>query len=223
TGLRTPHPTERFVISSESSHDSNANDEVTPIVRSFVPPPHVFTAAVVTTIVAGATSAPVHESGTGQAQPSIFRDSSSLSTAEANVVGPSQPTGVEMKRDNESALDDPDVCRSLVDQLAPPLIFSQLRSMDYEQPFAKFNVGAARQKCLGAEVMMRLEHEIRVGRGLRGQVPVVEAARASELNGLKERNAVLEGQLSCDELSIKAASLESEKDGLVGQVSALEI
>ncbi|GKA16722.1 hypothetical protein Tco_0696559, partial [Tanacetum coccineum] len=88
---------------------------------------------------------------------------------------------------------------------------------------------------------------------LRGQVAVVEAAkaaRASELNCLKERNAVLEGQvvalesaavskdaklaspnaqvakvtqdlsnlqLSCDELSVKASSLEFEKDKLVDQ------
>ncbi|GJV17540.1 hypothetical protein Tco_1362863 [Tanacetum coccineum] len=188
------------------------------------------------------------------------------------------------------------ILRNLVDQLAPPLLFSQLRSMDYEQLFVEFNVGVARQTCLGVEVRMRLEHKIR-GRKrfegkcaiqdgwlkerdaeiaslkarlslkedevaeairLRGQVAVVEAAeatRASELNGLKERNAVLEGQvaalefatvskdaepassnaqiakvtqylsnlqLSCNELSIKAASLESEKDGLVGQVSMLE-
>nr|GEV36679.1 hypothetical protein [Tanacetum cinerariifolium] len=79
--------------------------------------------------------------------------------------------------------------------------------------------------------------------------------RASELNGLKDRNAVLEGQvealesasvvkntelessnahiakltqdlsnlqLSCDELSVKAASLESDKDKMIDQVSQLE-
>ncbi|GKA01472.1 hypothetical protein Tco_0674137 [Tanacetum coccineum] len=70
TGLRTQHPAERFVISSDSSHDLNANDaddEVTSIVRSSVPPPHVLTAVVVTTIVADASSAPVHESGIRQA------------------------------------------------------------------------------------------------------------------------------------------------------------
>nr|GFB24604.1 hypothetical protein [Tanacetum cinerariifolium] len=79
--------------------------------------------------------------------------------------------------------------------------------------------------------------------------------RASELNGLKDRNAVLEGQveafesavvvkntelessnahiakltqdlsnlqLSCDELSVKAASFESDKDKMIDQVSQLE-
>ncbi|GJR11876.1 hypothetical protein Tco_0794528 [Tanacetum coccineum] len=52
-----------------------------------------------------------------------------------------------------------------------------------------------------------------------------EAARGSELNILKEQNVVLEKekdtlkglQLSCDEMSIKAASLESQRDGLIDQ------
>nr|GFC83200.1 hypothetical protein [Tanacetum cinerariifolium] len=55
---------------------------------------------------------------------------------------------------------------------------------------------------------------------LHGQVVVVEAAKdaqASELNGLNKQNA-----LSYNELSIKATSLESEKDGLVGQVLGYE-
>ncbi|GJV79491.1 hypothetical protein Tco_1515361 [Tanacetum coccineum] len=104
-------------------------------------------------------------------------------------------------------------------------------SMNYEQLFAEFNIGTARQSCLGSEVSLRLEHELREAEAaeairLRNQVTVVEAveaARASELNGLKERNAALEGQLSCDELSIKASSLEFENNKLVDQVSKLEV
>ncbi|GKF87460.1 hypothetical protein Tco_0258337, partial [Tanacetum coccineum] len=99
TGLRARHPAERFVISSDSSHDLNVNatdDEVTSIIRSFMPPPLVLTVAGATTIIAGATSAPVHESGVGQVQPSIFRDSASSSMAEADVAGPSQPVGTEL-------------------------------------------------------------------------------------------------------------------------------
>ncbi|GJZ11178.1 hypothetical protein Tco_0545937 [Tanacetum coccineum] len=240
---------------------SRTDDEVASIVRSSVPPPPVLPTAVATTIVAGATSALVHESGIRHAQPSIFRDSASPNTAEANVAGPSQPAGVEVSTNtffvsqdmdsetlhqvyvtrwnviNEYALDDPDVFCNLVDQLAPPLLFSQLRSMDYEQLFTEFNVRVARQTCLGAEVRMRLEHEIRGSKRfegkcaiqdgwlkekdaklaslkaqpslkeaeaveairLRSQVVVVEAAeaaRASELNALKEQNAVLEGQVT---------------------------
>ncbi|GKA14803.1 hypothetical protein Tco_0694449, partial [Tanacetum coccineum] len=79
---------------------------------------------------------------------------------------------------------------------------------------------------------------------LRGQIANVEAAkaaRAGELESLKEQNADLESaavakdsdiakltqdlsslHLSCDDLSIKASTLECEKDKLVDQVSVLE-
>nr|GFA76417.1 hypothetical protein [Tanacetum cinerariifolium] len=65
TGLRTRHPAKRFVFSSDSSHDLNVNatdDEVTSVIMSSMQPPPVLTAAVATTIIAGATFAPVHKS-----------------------------------------------------------------------------------------------------------------------------------------------------------------
>ncbi|GKF14463.1 hypothetical protein Tco_0055925, partial [Tanacetum coccineum] len=136
--------------------------------------------------------------------------------------------------------------------------------MDYERWFAEFNVGVARQTCLGAEVRMRFEHELRGRKKFEGKCAMqanllkerdAEAARVNGLDDLKERNAALEGQvtalesaavikdtelassnaqiaklthdlsnfqLSCDELSIQTASLESEKDKLTDQLSMLE-
>ncbi|GJW25781.1 hypothetical protein Tco_0039592 [Tanacetum coccineum] len=114
---------------------------------------------------------------------------------------------------NDYALDDPEVCRSMIDQLAPLEFFSQLRGMDCDQLFVEFNVGAARQTYLSAEVSV---------------AEATEAARVSELNSLKERNSVLEEEkgvivwLSFEELSIRASSLESQKGGLTDQVSSLE-
>ncbi|GKD86414.1 hypothetical protein Tco_1357568, partial [Tanacetum coccineum] len=183
TSLRTQHPTKRFVISLDSSHDSNANDaddEVTSIVRSSMPLPPVFTAAVATTTIVGATSAPVHESEVSTDTFFVSQDMDSETLHQVyiprwNVI-------------NESALDDPDVCHSLVNQRAPPLLFSKLRSMDYEQLFVKFNVKATHHTCLGAEVRMLLEHEIREAEAaeairLRGQVVIVEAVEAARHRG----------------------------------------
>ncbi|GJX75071.1 hypothetical protein Tco_0313666 [Tanacetum coccineum] len=210
---------------------------VTSVIRSFMPPPPVLTAAVATTIIAGATSALVHESGAGQVRPSIFRDSASPSMAEADVVGPSYPIGTKLSAEsfyvsqdmdpetlrqvyipiwnviNDFVLDDPDVCRGMIDHLAPPGFFSQLRGMDYEQLLTEFNVGTARQVCFSAEIRMRLEHELREAVAAKAirlhcQIANVEAAEAA--------------RLSCDELSVKASSLKFEKDRLVDQVSVLE-
>ncbi|GJV55505.1 hypothetical protein Tco_1456510 [Tanacetum coccineum] len=246
--LRTQRPAKRFVISLDSPHYSSANaadDEVTSIVRSSVPPPPVLTATVAATAIIGATSALAHAS---------------------DVAGPSQPAGAENVI-NDFALDNPKVFRSMVDQLAPPGSFSQLRDMDYDQLFTEFNVGVARQACFSAEVRLRSEHnyqerkkfERRCQRQtdllkekhdkiaslksqlslkeaeaaeairLRGQVATVEAAetsRTNELIGLKERYSALEEEKNVlekkDVLSVKASSLEAERDRLIDQVSLLE-
>ncbi|GJS88125.1 hypothetical protein Tco_0770761 [Tanacetum coccineum] len=215
--LRTQHPAERFVISSDSSHHSSANvvdDEVTFIVRSSVLPPPVLTVAVTTTAIAGATSAPVHESGIGPVQHNIFRDSASPSTAGADIAGPSQPAGVEVSTDtfyisqemdsetlqqtyvpkwnviNDSTLDDPEVCRSMADQLAPPgRALAQLSLKEAE----------------AAEAIR-----------LRSQVVSIEGTKAAwvnELNSLKGWNAALEGQVTALEFAaaIKDTELASHR------------
>nr|GEW99269.1 transposase (putative), gypsy type [Tanacetum cinerariifolium] len=99
TMMRTQGATERFVVLTDSSHHSGTNvadDEVTSIVRSSMPPPSMQTMVVTTTtVVVGTTSALVHDLGTDQVKPSIFRDFASPSMAEVDVVGPSQPVEVE--------------------------------------------------------------------------------------------------------------------------------
>ncbi|GJZ19818.1 hypothetical protein Tco_0556408 [Tanacetum coccineum] len=61
---------------------------------------------------------------------------------------------------NDSLLDDGFSCRTLVDLVAPSVFFYALRSMDCDQLYTEFNVGAARQICLGSEVRSRAEHEL---------------------------------------------------------------
>ncbi|GJV02755.1 hypothetical protein Tco_1336324 [Tanacetum coccineum] len=70
---------------------------------------------------------------------------------------------------NDSLLDDGFSCRTLVDRVAPPGFFSTLRNMDYDQLFEEFNVGAARQICLGSEVRSRTEHELELKEKLRAK------------------------------------------------------
>ncbi|GJY81065.1 hypothetical protein Tco_0493816 [Tanacetum coccineum] len=70
---------------------------------------------------------------------------------------------------NGSMLDDGFSCRTLVDRVAPPSFFFTLRSMDYEQLYTEFNVGAARQICLESEVRSRAEHELELKEKLKGK------------------------------------------------------
>ncbi|GJW70146.1 hypothetical protein Tco_0127063 [Tanacetum coccineum] len=203
---------------------------------SLVLEPPIMTTTIATTVVADTSSIPVPRAGEEPVHASIFADSTSAGTIGPDIAGPSQPAGTELSADtfyvsqdmdsemlhqiyvpkrnvvNEYALDDPDVCRSLVGQLAPPVLFSQLRSIDYEQLFAEFNAGAARQTCLGAEVRMRLEHELRGRKKFEGKWAIQD-------NLLKEKDAEIASLKA--QLSLKEAEA-AEAIRLRGQVATVE-
>nr|GEX08000.1 hypothetical protein [Tanacetum cinerariifolium] len=58
----------------------------------------------------------------------------------------------------------------MLDEFAPPKFFASVRGMDQDQLFTEFNIGAARQISLSAEVRMRAEYNIREKRKLRSVV-----------------------------------------------------
>ncbi|GJZ05233.1 putative reverse transcriptase domain-containing protein [Tanacetum coccineum] len=128
---------------------------------------------------------------------------------------------------NDSLLDDGFSCRTLVDRVAPPAFFSALRSMDYDQLYTEFNVGAARQVCLGAEVRSRVEHELELKEKLR----VKYAARGrlleeKDLEILKLKSKLAEKEAEAVEvirLRDQVSSLSEEKSALTAEVSALKI
>nr|GEV39128.1 ribonuclease H-like domain-containing protein [Tanacetum cinerariifolium] len=62
---------------------------------------------------------------------------------------------------NGSRLDDGGVFREMVDEFAPPKFFTSVRRMEHDQLFTEFNVRAAHQMSLSAEVRMRAEYNIR--------------------------------------------------------------
>ncbi|GJW72584.1 hypothetical protein Tco_0129501 [Tanacetum coccineum] len=98
---------------------------------------------------------------------------------------------------NDSLLDDAFSCHTLVDRVAPPSFFSDLRTMGYCQLFTEFNVGAARQICLGSEVRSHIEHELELKEKLRAKY----AARGKLLE---------ERDLEILELKCKLAEKETE-------------
>ncbi|GJZ88783.1 hypothetical protein Tco_0660565 [Tanacetum coccineum] len=133
---------------------------------------------------------------------------------------------------NGSFLDDGRTCREMVDEFAPPKFFALIRGMKHNELFTEFNVGAARQISLSAEVRMRAEFNIREKRrlgaaveekisllkardeevaNLKAQLLVKEAEAAeairirAEVQTLAYRNTVLEREKS--ELNVKVADL----------------
>ncbi|GJY66050.1 hypothetical protein Tco_0468288 [Tanacetum coccineum] len=199
TGLniRTVGASARFVISSDSSHHSSIKfprAEGDSILRSVAVPP-VMTEAVTTTHVATIPSVMAPESGTKAATPvhaSMFHDSESTGMARPDVT------------------DNLDASREFIDHVAPPVLFAQIRDMDYDELFIEFSVGTARQACLSAEVRMRTEYCLSERRRLESESEkqaTAEQVHVDELNTLKQRNVALEDEKKS--LNRKVAELQS--------------
>nr|GFA93161.1 hypothetical protein [Tanacetum cinerariifolium] len=191
-----------FVTSSvtlTSEHEGDVED--TSIVRSSISPPPVMTAAVAATAIAGTFSAFVLGTGTEPVIRSLFTDFASPSAAEPDTAGPSTIRRIYVPKwnvINDSALDDPELCRIMIDQLALP------KSFFYEAPYLMLV-----NKRLKLQPH-RAEAEATEAIRLCSQVSVVEASeatRVNELNSLKEWTTALEAEIST--LEGQVATLES--------------
>ncbi|GJR24696.1 hypothetical protein Tco_0973223 [Tanacetum coccineum] len=117
---------------------------------------------------------------------------------------------------NDSLLDDGFSCRTLVDRVAPPTFFSALPSIDYDQLYTEFNVGAARQICLGSEVRSRAEHELELKEKLNAKY----AARGKLLEKKDSEILRLKSQLAEKEAETAEDYAEEDTDEALGSVVA---
>ncbi|GJR00629.1 hypothetical protein Tco_0523613, partial [Tanacetum coccineum] len=128
---------------------------------------------------------------------------------------------------NDSLLDDAFSCRTLVEGIAPPAFFSGLRTMDCDQLYTEFNVGAARRICLGSEVRARAEHELELKEKLKAKYAAcgklleekdLEIVRLKSQLAKKKAKAV-----EAVRLRDQVSSLSEEKSALTAEVSALKV
>ncbi|GJX35229.1 hypothetical protein Tco_0246786 [Tanacetum coccineum] len=128
---------------------------------------------------------------------------------------------------NDSLLDDGFSCHTLVDRVAPPAFFFALRSMDCDQLYTEFNVGAARQICLGSEVRSRAEHELELKEKLNAKYAArgeLLEKKDSEILRLKSQLAEKEAKTAeVVRLRNQVSSLSGEKSALTAEVSALKV
>nr|GEU75860.1 hypothetical protein [Tanacetum cinerariifolium] len=185
--------------------------------RSSVPPPHVLTVAVTTTVVPGATSVQVHDLGVGQVNPSIFKDSASPTMAEADVAGPSQPVGtdlsagsfyisqhmdVETLRQAETGGEEAKATKAI-------RLCGQIAAVEAAEATRITELNSLRERNVSLE----------------GQVAALESAvvskdaeiASSQSQVTKLTHDLFSLRLSYDELSVKASSLVFEKAKLVDQ------
>ncbi|GJT34241.1 hypothetical protein Tco_0924660 [Tanacetum coccineum] len=94
-------------------------------------------------------------------------------------VGPSHPE--ESESSDDSFYEIPNVAICMWNRVAPPAFFSAHSYNVYDHCYTEFNVGEARQICLGSEVRSRTEHELKMKEKLRAKY----AAHVSSLSGEK--------------------------------------
>ncbi|GKE60621.1 hypothetical protein Tco_1510988, partial [Tanacetum coccineum] len=254
TGLnhRTVSAPQRFVILSDSSHHSGANIAKAE-VDSFARPSFLILTAATTITLTSSPAAVVQEK---TVKPSVFAVDSSFVGGDLNAGVFSDLSGsnflvsgirtiidpefdlqkVYVQRwsvTNGSRFDDGRVYHKMVDEFALPKFVASIRGMDHDQLFTEFNVGAARQVSLSAEVRMRAEYNIKEKRKLKTVVDEqtdflkvregeIESLRAQllqkeaeamekslwdEVNALNGRNLILEKEH--DALDVKVTDLET--------------
>ncbi|GJS47342.1 hypothetical protein Tco_0597463 [Tanacetum coccineum] len=256
------------VESEDSSHHSGANiaeAEVDSFARPSVP-------LMTMTTTVTSTVDPTTTSKEKFVESSIF-GGGSFSGVEHTVVGFSGLTGSDFlvggirtvvspdtdlqkvyvpqwSVTNGSCLDDGRTCREMVDEFAPPKFFASIHGMEHDELFTEFNVGAARQISLSAEVRMRVEFNIREKRrlsavveeknsllkardeevaSLKAQLLVKEAEAAEairlcdEVQTLADRNTVLEGEKSELDVKVTDLAVTVHNDYLSDQVHTPEV
>nr|GEU95245.1 retrovirus-related Pol polyprotein from transposon TNT 1-94 [Tanacetum cinerariifolium] len=235
--VRTKRPTGRFVISSNTPYNSNpiaVDDDVSSVVRctvlrATVSIPAVLTAAVATSIVAGTSISQPREVNE-PTRASIFADSTSPGNIDLDAAGPSQPSSNDISSKSFYVSLDMDS-----------------EALHHAYVLNEFNVVAARQTCLSAEVRINLKHVLRGKKRLEGRCVMhekllkekdVKIANLKARLSLKEAEAAkaihLRGQIAdveaakptraCQSKSLKERNVALEftavaKDAKIGKLS----
>nr|GEU45680.1 U-box domain-containing protein 15 [Tanacetum cinerariifolium] len=169
----------------------------------------------------------VDSSSTGGADPNtgVFSDltgSNFLVGGIRTVIGPDtdlQKVYVpQWSVTNGSRLDDGRVCHEMVDEFAPPKFFTSVRGMKHDQLFTKFNVRAARQMSLSAEIGCVLSTMAKAAKAIRlraqtSNLKDLEKSLQGEVNALKGRNIILENDSLTDQvykLEVSFAELQEK-------------
>ncbi|GJS33525.1 hypothetical protein Tco_0531907 [Tanacetum coccineum] len=218
--LPTRPPYERYVISSGSSHHLDSYSKAASLVKS------VTDVSVMTVAVATTTDANI---ATGSKAKDVPKDFDHIRYSASTGGIETDGASISKLKKPSISLDSFYASQSLNTETLHRVY---LRTMDYDHLYFEFNVGAARQVCLGAEVRIRAEHTLEKKNELEDKY----AAKGDELRDLKEKDFALEGEknvlservealesaAASKELNSKVASLEFERDCLVTQRNSLE-
>ncbi|GKB51968.1 hypothetical protein Tco_0902721 [Tanacetum coccineum] len=118
---------------------------------------------------------------------------------------------------NGCRLDTPEACQDLVDHLAPPGHFLELRHLPNDDILGQYNINLARQVAMGSQLRLR-ENEIKnLEALLEAEADMKKAAEAKNAKLVKEleslRAQFIDLQVSNDRLSQQVSTLQAQVTG----------
>ncbi|GKC98191.1 hypothetical protein Tco_1168466 [Tanacetum coccineum] len=215
--LRTIGAPQRFIISLDSSHHSDADvaePEVDSLSRSSAP--IMTTVTIVTSTFDHALVAKEKPVKTSM----FSADSSSAGGADPNTGVFSNLTGSDFLVGGIRTVINPDT------DLQKVYFFASVRGIEHDQLFTEFNFRAARQMSLSAEVRMRAEYNVKERKRLK---PVVEKqdellkARDGEIEDLKAQLLLKETEAAeATRLPAQTSNLEAVEKSFRDKVNTLK-
>ncbi|GKC01485.1 hypothetical protein Tco_0987621 [Tanacetum coccineum] len=132
-------------------------------------------------------------------------------TSPTMVMSPGSIYQPEWGVTNGCRLDTPSSCQELVDHLAPPGYFSELRHLPNEDFLGQFNMTLARQVAMGSQLRLRFEQEAKLLRKSVAQV----ARRDQRIQAMEGEKKNLETLLEAEADMRKAAKAKNAELALV--------
>nr|GEW04532.1 hypothetical protein [Tanacetum cinerariifolium] len=125
---------------------------------------------------------------------------------------------------NGNLLDTPKACQDLVDHVAPPDYFSELRHMRNEDFLGQYNVNLARQVALGSQLRLRFEQEAKLLRKSVAQVARRDKRIEARELEIKNLEALLETEADMKRAAEdKSAGRIKELEDMRAQFSDLQV
>ncbi|GJS65520.1 hypothetical protein Tco_0680084 [Tanacetum coccineum] len=121
-------------------------------------------------------------------------------------------------------LDTPEACQDLVDHLAPPRYFSELRHLPNDDFLGKYNINLARQVAMGSQLRLRFKQEAKLLKKYVAQVARRDQRIQASENEIKNLEALLEAETDMKKAAeAKNAKLVKELESLRAQFTDLQV
>nr|GEW95184.1 hypothetical protein [Tanacetum cinerariifolium] len=142
----------------------------------------------------------------------------------AEVRSPGSVYQPEWGVTNGSLLETPEACQDLVDHVAPPGYFSELRHMHNEEFLRQYNVNLARQVAMGSQLRLRFEQEAKLLRKSVAQVARRDKRIQAQELEIRNLEASLEAEVNAKRAAEdKSAGLSQELERMRAQFLDLQV